>query len=185
MEDQGIIELYFARDEGAIGETDRKYGAFCRRVSLNILSQQEDAEECVNDTYLAAWNAIPPERPTILRAFLGRITRNLSVARWRAIHAQKRSCGMDVLLSELDECLPSHEDTEAVFERGQLTEAITAWLECLEPDARALFIRRYWFGDAVKALARECGIGENQMAQRMRKLRAGLKRALEEGGFSI
>ena len=185
MDDQEIIELYFARNEDAIGETNRKYGAFCRRVSLNILSQQEDAEECVNDTYLAAWNAMPPARPSCLRAFLGRITRNLSVTRWRAMHAQKRSCGMDVLISELEECIPAREDTEAVFERGQLSRIIAGWLRDLEPDDRALFIRRYWYGDAVKTLAKKCGVGENQMAQRMRKLRTELKQVLEEGGFSL
>ncbi|MBE6908658.1 MAG: sigma-70 family RNA polymerase sigma factor [Ruminococcaceae bacterium] len=185
MEDQAIIELYFARSEDAVGETDRKYGAFCRRVACNILSVREDAEECVNDTYHAAWNAIPPERPASLRAYLGAITRNLSVARWRTEHAQKRFAGMETLLSELDECVPAREGTEADFARGELTEAIAAWLRGLAPDDRALFVRRYWYGDAVKALAKECGVGENQMAQRMRRLRRGLRAALEEGGFSV
>jgi len=185
MEDRAIIELYFARSETAIDETDRKYGAFCRRVALNILSLREDAEECVNDTYHAAWNAMPPEHPGSLRAFLGGITRNLSVARWRAAHAQKRFGGLETLLSELGECLSAPDGTESVFERRLLAESIAAWLRGLEPDDRALFVRRYWYGDAVKALAKECGVGENQMAQRMRRLRAGLRQALEEGGFSV
>jgi len=185
MEDHAIVDLYFARSEDAIGETDRKYGAFCRRVALNILSVHEDAEECVNDTWNAAWNAMPPERPGSLRAFLGGITRNLSVARWRSAHAQKRFGGMDILLSELDECLPSRESTEEVVDREQLAETIAAWLRSLAPDKRVLFVRRYWYGDSLKTLAKECGIGENRMAQRMRALRAGLKAALEEGGFSV
>jgi len=185
MEDQAIIELYFARSEDAVGETDRKYGAFCRRIALNILSLREDVEECVNDTYHAAWNAMPPERPVSLRAFLGAITRNLSVARWRAEYAQKRFNGMELMLSELNECLPARESTEAAADCAQLAETIAVWLRGLEPDDRTLFVRRYWYGDAVKALAKEYGAGENQMAQRMRRLRARLKTALEEGGFSV
>jgi len=173
MEDQAIIELYFARSEDAVGETDRKYGAFCRRIALNILSLREDVEECVN------------ERPVSLRAFLGAITRNLSVARWRAEYAQKRFNGMELMLSELNECLPARESTEAAADCAQLAETIAVWLRGLEPDDRTLFVRRYWYGDAVKALAKEYGAGENQMAQRMRRLRARLKTALEEGGFSV
>ena len=185
MDDAAIIDLYFARSENAISETDRQYGAYLRRVALNLLSLREDAEECVNDTYHAAWNAMPPERPLSLRAFLGRITRNLAVARWRSTHAQKRFAGVETLLSELGDCLPAREDTEGAFERRALAECLTAWLRELSADDRALFIRRYWYGDAVKELAMKCGVGENSMAQRLRRLRAKLKAAIEEGGFSI
>ena len=185
MDDQAIIALYFARSEDAIGETDRKYGPFCRRIALNLLTLREDAEECVSDVYHAAWNAMPPERPGSLRAFLGALTRNLAVARWRAEHAQKRFSGGDALLSELEECVPSPADTEAEAERRLLTEAITAWLRRQKPEDRALFLRRYWYGDGVKALARECGFSENRMAQRLRRLRESLRQALEEGDFTI
>ncbi|MBR5381170.1 MAG: RNA polymerase sigma factor [Oscillospiraceae bacterium] len=185
MDDAAIIDLYFARSEDAIGETDRKYGVFCRCVAQSLLTLREDAEECVNDTYHAAWNAMPPERPASLKAFLGRITRNLAVARWRKSHAQKRFAGMDALLSELGDCLPSREDTEGAVERRALSDCLDKWLRALSPDERALFIRRYWYGDAVKELAKECGVGENGMAQRLRRLRARLKAALEEGGFTV
>jgi RNA polymerase sigma-70 factor (ECF subfamily) len=185
MEDGAIIDLYFARNEDAIGETERKYGAFCRNIALNILQQREDAEECVNDTWHAAWNAMPPERPACLRAFLGRITRNLSISRWRRERAQKRYSGADVLLSELGECVPSGSDPAAALDEKLLTAAIAQWLGTLGADDRALFLRRYWYGDALKTLAAECGVGENRMAQRMRRLRAGLRRALEKGGFSL
>ncbi len=185
MEDSAIIELYFARNEDAIGETDRKHGPACRRLALNLLQVREDAEECVSDTYHAAWNAIPPQHPDSLRAFLLRITRNLSVARLRAARAQKRYAGPDILLSELEECLPAREDTESVFGRAELVRLLTAWLQGLAPDDRALFLRRYWYGEAVKDLARELGAGENQTAQRMRRLRRSLRAALEEGGFDL
>ena len=185
MEDATIIALYFARDESALSETERSHGAFCRRVALNILHSSEDAEECVNDTYHAAWNAIPPERPQSLRAFLGRITRNLSLQRWRASHALKRGAGPDLLLSELEDCLPTQGDAETALEQGLLTECIADWLRALPAADRVLFVRRYWYGDAVKALARECGVNENRMAQRLRRLRGALKKALEKGGFTV
>lgn len=182
MDDDRIIELYFRRDETAIAETDRKYGAFCRRVAINILSIREDAEECVNDTYHAAWSKMPPELPQSLRAFLGRITRNLSISRYRANHAQKRYGGMEVLLSELDDCVPSGERVEQTADRHALSALISGWLDTLSAEDRALFVRRYWYGDAVQALARECGCTPNQMAQRMLRLRKSLKAVLEQEG---
>ena len=117
MEDQGIIRLYFNRDQEAIRQTDRKYGRQCRRTARNILAIPEDAEECVNDTYLAAWNTIPPERPRTLGAYLGRIIRNLSISRYRANHAQKRYAGLEAMLSELEECVPGRADVEAELAR--------------------------------------------------------------------
>lgn len=185
MEDAAIIELYFSRSEDAIGETARKYGFYCWRIAHNILMRREDAEECVNDTWLAAWNAMPPERPGCLRAFLGRITRNLSIARWRRDHAQKRFYLADALLSELDECVPGGTDPAAALDETLLTQAIADWLAGLDADDRALFLRRYWYGDAVKALAEECGVGENRMAQRLRRLRGKLRDALEKGGHFL
>jgi RNA polymerase sigma-70 factor (ECF subfamily) len=116
VEDELIIEMYFKRDELAITETDRKYGAFCHRVAMNILSIREDAEECVNDTYHAAWRQIPPTFPDSLRAFLGRITRNLSVSRFRANRAEKRYTGMEQMLSELNDCVPSSDNVKQAIE---------------------------------------------------------------------
>ena len=185
MEDAAIIELYFSRSEDAIGETARKYGFYCWRIAHNILMRREDVEECVNDTWLAAWNAMPPERPGCLRAFLGRITRNLSISRYRRDRAKKRFAGIETLLSELDECLPGGAEPEAALDETLLTAAIADWLAGLDADDRALFLRRYWYGDAVKALAEECGVGANRMAQRLRRLRASLRDALSKGGFSL
>lgn len=185
MEDKQIIELYHRRDETAIGETDKKYGGLCRSIAMNILSVREDAEECVSDTYHAAWLKMPPEWPRSLRAFLGRITRNLSISRYRASRAQKRYDGIEIMLSELDDCIPSHQDMERQLDRGLLADTISRWLDSLPDKDRRLFIRRYWYGDSVQALAQESGCPANRMAQRMLRLRKGLKTALEKEGITV
>lgn len=185
MEDAQIISLFFRRDESALAETDRKYGPFCRQTARNILTLRENAEECVNDTYHAAWNAIPPQEPRSLRAFLGRIVRNLAITRWRAGRARKRYDGMEVLLSELDDCVPGGEGTEEAADRHWLGELISSWLEGLPEEDRRLFVRRYWYGDGVGELARETGCTPNQMAQRMLRLRKGLRGVLEQEGAAL
>ena len=185
MLDFKIIELYWDRDESAITESERQYGAYCRRIAMNILSCLEDAEECVSDTWYRSWENIPPQRPNSLAAFFGKIVRNLSISRYRASRAQKRFGGITVLLSELDDCVPAHSSTEQDMEGNLLTEVIDNWLTRLSEDDRVLFVRRYWFGDAVNTLAKECGSTQNQMAQRMLRLRKSLKSALEQEGYSV
>ena len=180
MEDRDIVGLYFARDESAIRETDVKYGAFCRRVARNVLTLREDAEECVNDTYHTAWNRMPPTLPASLKAFLGRITRGLAIDRFRANRAQKRYDGMELMLSELADCVPAETNVERQIEEAEIAESIQNWLDSLNPEDRSLFVRRYWYGDAVKELAEEYGVTPNQTAQRLRKLRLALKAALGE-----
>ena len=179
MEDAGIIELYHRRDERAIRETDIKHGSFCRVLAMNILQNREDTEECVSDTYLAAWNAMPPERPRSLRAFLGRITRNISVSLFRKNRAAKRYAGLEVMLSELDECVPDAWAAREA-ERRELADALIRWLDGLSGEDRALFLRRYWYGDEVKSLARALGVSPDRMARRMQGLRRSLKDALEK-----
>ena len=185
MDDGEIIRLYFKRDEAAIRETEKKYGAACLRLSMNILGLRQDAEECVNDTWHAAWKRIPPVIPASLRAFLGKITRDIAISRYRANRAKKRFDGAQTLLSELAECVPAGESAETAVERGELSEIISRWLYSLPGDDRALFVRRYWYGDRVKELAKACGGTPNQMAQRMRKLREGLQKALEAEGVVL
>ena len=182
MEDREIVALYHARDEGAISETAAKYGAFCLRIALNLLGIREDADECVNDALHAAWNAIPPESPASLKAFLGRITRNISVSRWRRDHARKRFSGVDVLLSELNDCVPESVALDELLERRRLSELISAWLDTLSRADSALFVRRYWYGESVAALAREAGCTASQLTQRMLRLRRRLKAHLEAEG---
>lgn len=182
MDDLAIIALYHRREERAIAESEKKYGGMCRSIAQNILSIREDAEECVNDTWHAAWNAMPPERPRSLGAFLGRITRNLSISRWRRCHAQKRYGGMEVMLSELADCVPAPDSVERYMDREQLSSAISGWLDGLEERDRTLFIRRYWYGQPVQALARERGEGANALSQRLLRLRRGLRTFLETEG---
>lgn len=185
MEDVQIIALYYARNENAICETDKKYGVFCQRIALNLLRIREDAEECVADTYHAAWNSIPPAYPVSLRAFLGRIVRNLSIDRFRKENAQKRNSAMTVLLSELEDCLPAREDVELTFERHELAKIISDWLSTLSADDRTVFVKRYWSGEAVNTLAKKYGCTQGQMAQRMLRLRKSLKATLEKEGVAI
>ena len=185
MDDLAIVELYHRREERAIAESDKKYGGLCRSIALRLLGIREDAEECVNDTWHTAWNRMPPDRPQALGAFLGRITRNLSISRWRRDHAQKRFDGMEVLLSELADCVPAPGTVEEDLERRQLAGAISAWLDGLEDADRRLFIRRYWYGDSVKALAAERGAGANALAQRLLRLRKNLKGFLEAEGVDL
>lgn len=183
MEDAAIVALYWSRDEAAIAETQRKYGPYCRAIALNILSSREDAEECVSDTWHSAWNAMPPQRPGSLSAFLGRIVRNLAISRWRRERAQKRSGGLEVLLSELEDCLPAPQGVEDAAEGRALTRRVEGWLEGLGREDRAVFLRRYWYGQPVKALAGEWGVAPNQMAKRLQRLRGQLKRELEQEGY--
>lgn len=183
MEDTAIIELYWSRDEGAITETDRKYGSFCRNMAFNILSDRMDSEECVNDTWHRAWDTMPPQRPDSLRAYLGRIVRNLSISRIRQRTAQKRGGGLNTLLSELEDCLPSSGSVEHELEAKELAAAISRWLRTLDQDDRVLFVRRYWYGEPLHALAAEWGLDSNRMAKKMLRLRRSLKQSLEQEGF--
>ena len=184
MDDKQIIELYFERNEQAIKETQNKYGAFCHRIAMNILGIHEDAEECVNDTYYSVWKQIPPTVPEVFKVYLGRITRNLSISRFRAMRAKKRYSSMEIMLSELNDCVPSSSNVEQTIEVMQLSDYISEWLDSLPEEDCALFVRRYWFGDEVQELAKKCGITAAQMAQRMLRLRKSLKASLEQKGVA-
>ncbi len=185
MEDKDIIELYFSRNEAAIEETKQKYGGLCYRIAYNILSIHEDSEECVSDTYMNVWGTIPPSRPENFRAFICRITRNISINRYRRLHSQKRYNGMDTMLSELNDCVPSADNTEKEVEAKQLSEYISNWLDSLDDENCALFVRRYWFGESVKELAGRRGVSAERTAQRMLRLRKSLKKYLEQRGVVI
>ena len=185
MDDKQIIELYFERNEQAIKETQDKYGAFCHRIAMNILGIHEDAEECVNDTYYSVWTQIPPPVPEVFKVYLGRITRNLSISRFRAMRAKKRYSSMEIMLSELNDCVPSSSNVEQTIEVMQLSDYISEWLDSLPEEDCALFVRRYWFGDEVQELAKKCGITAAKMAQRMLRLRKSLKAALEQKGVAL
>ena len=185
MEDTQIIDLYWLRDEGAIRETDVKYGSFCHHIAMNILHSFQDSEECVSDTYGRCWDTMPPQRPLSLRAYLGTIIRNLAISRYRTYHAQKRFGGAEVLLSELSDCVPNAENVQHTVEAGELSELISDWLERLGQEDRVLFVRRYWNGDAVKDLACELGVRPNALTKRLLRLREDLRRSLEKEGVSV
>ena len=185
LEDAGIIELYFKRDESAIKETDSKYGAYCTAIALNLLRIMEDAQECVNDTYMSVWEQIPPQMPECLRAFLGRITRNIAIGRYRKMHAKKRYDGVETALSELEECLPSDKNVEREFDAKELGRHISDWLDGLPEKDRMIFVRRYWYGDKSYELAYKTGISEAGMSRKLSRMRESLRKHLTERGDEI
>ena len=186
MEDTKIIDLFWARQETAIVETDRKYGNYCRSIAMHILSNQEDTEECVNDTWMKAWECMPPQRPDILSAFLGKITRNLSISRYRMTHAKKRGSGeMDLLLNELEECLPSAQSVEQEVESRETVQAINQFLYGIERESRNIFVRRYFYADSVKEIAERFGISESKVKSQLFRMRNRLKEHLEKEGIVL
>lgn len=185
MEDLQIIDLYWSRDEEAISETSKKYGRMLHSIAMNILSRQEDAEETVSDTYGKAWETMPPQRPKFLSAYLGRIARNLSINLWHKNRAQKRYNGVEVLLSELSQCVPTAQGVETQIENKELAGIISRWLFSLPKGDRVLFMRRYWFGDALQDLAVECGTTSNKLAGRMYRMRESLRKVLEGEGVVL
>lgn len=180
MDDSQIMDMYWARNEYAIVETSRKYGALCHSIAMNLLSVYEDAEECVNDTWNEAWNQIPPQRPDNLKAWLCRIVRNISIDLWRRNHALKRSCGVHQILDELEDCIPSPKSVEQEIADAELGRCISVWLLSLPKEDRILFVRRYWHGCALNELADEWNIPAPRLAKKMYRLRLDLKTALEK-----
>ncbi len=180
MEDHQIIDLYWKRDESAITETDCKYGIFCHRIAMNLLSVHEDAEECVSDAYLQAWNSMPPQRPKKLKLWLGQVVRNIAINLWHKSHAKKRYNGVDQLLSELEDTIPSNQNVEREIENAELGAMINEWLLSLPEDDRNLFVHRYWHGIALNELARRRNIPPQKLAQKMYRLRLSLKSFLEK-----
>ena len=183
MDDLQIVQLYWQRDQSAIRESSAKYGRMLHSIAFGIISNHEDSEECVSDTYGKAWDTMPPQKPGSLAAYLGRITRNLSINRWHESHTQKRGRGQ--MLMELTDCVPTPQTVENEVERAALTELINGWLLSLPKEDRVLFLRRYWFGDEVQTLAKKLGASSNQMAGRLYRLRQKLKSVLEQEGISL
>ncbi len=180
MDDQTILDLYFARDERAIRETDARYGTLCHTVALNILRDRPDAEECVNDTYLKAWNAIPPARPRSLSAYLCRITRNLALDRFRQNHRHKRNSDLIVSLDELSDCIPMRDE-----DAGALARLLNEFLGRLDASERKLFLGRYFHAATVKELARLWGLTPKAVTMRLSRTRTKLRSFLEERGYHV
>ena len=180
MEDNQIIDLFFARDEDAIGAVDAKYGRLCRDLSRRILADDRDAQECVSDAYLGLWNAIPPRRPNPLLAFLCKLVRNISVSRYHYNTAAKRSSRYEVALEELEHCLTAPETPETVLERKELTRYLEEFLSGLSQTDRVIFLRRYWFADSYADIAARVALRDGTVSVRLIRLRKKLRHFLEE-----
>ena len=180
MNDQDIIDLYFARNEQAIAETQKSYGKVCMQVSMNILDSRPDAEECVSDTYLKTWNAIPPTRPNSLCAFVCRIARNLSLSRLRDLRRQKRNQELTLSFEELEACIPA-----AVEDAEELSSLLNSFLESLDETNRVLFMGRYWYSYAIDDLAAQMGLTDKAVYMRLHKTREKLRAYLAERGYRV
>ena len=186
MDDKQIVDLYWTRSERAIEETEEKYGKYCYSIAYNILYNTQDSEECVNDTYMQAWNSIPPQRPHFLSSFLGKITRNLALNKYKYYAAQKRGLGkVNIVLEELSECLPSQKDTEKILEDKFVVEILNKFLEKQKPKIRKIFVRRYWYLDSIKEIANDYRISESNVKMTLIRTRNSLKDYMEKEGISI
>lgn len=184
MEDAQIVELYWQRQEQAIHATDQKYGTYCQTIAYNILYNREDAQECVSDTYLAAWKNMPPHRPKILSTFLGKITRRISLTRWTRVNRQKRGGGeVPLALEELSGCIPSGETVENALERKELAKLLNRFLAELPEAERDVFVSRYWFLAPVKQIAQQFGFSESKVKSMLFRTREKLRCRLTQEGL--
>jgi len=186
MDDGQIVSLYWARDERALSESERKYGAYCRAIARNILHSPEDADEAVNDTWFGAWNAMPPHRPSVLSAFLGKITRRLSLRRWRYLDAKKRGGGEAALaLDELMDCVSGGPAPEEAMEAKELAALINAFLSGLPETERRVFVRRYWYLDSVADICGRFRFSKSKVESMLYRTRMKLRARLEREGVPV
>ena len=180
MEDAGIIELFFERSEQGIRELDIKYGKACRKLSYNIVNDRQDAEECVNDAYLGAWNAIPPVKPDPLLTYICKIVRNISLNLYHRKEAAKRSSHYTIAMEEIEACIAATNAVEAEIEAVELAHSIERFLDTLTDENRVLFMRRYWFSDSYKDIAEFMGLTEKNVSVRLTRIREKLRQYLIE-----
>ena len=184
MEDTQIVTLFFSRSEEAIFETSKKYGSYLKTIACNILPTSEDAEEVINDVYLAAWDSIPPKQPVMLKYYLSRIARNLSFKRIEYLTAEKRNGNADILLSELEDCIPDTcKDVEQMMEAKELSRLLNGFLGTLNPGDRRLFLSRYYYARTAPQLAEEQGCSIRQVKYRLGRMRKELKHTLQKAGM--
>ncbi|MBE6543376.1 MAG: sigma-70 family RNA polymerase sigma factor [Ruminococcaceae bacterium] len=185
MEDRDIIELFFKRSESGIAELLKKYGTAMRGISYNILKNHEDSEECVNDACLGVWNAIPPEKPNPLYTFACRITRNVSLARYRKRRAAKRGFCDEVPLEEIADCIPSGYSIDDALDEKALTQALNNWLSGLSKENLYVFMRRFWYMDSSKKVGRDLGVSEAAVNQRVARMKKSLYKYLVKIGYVL
>ncbi len=184
MDDKTIVDLFWKRSEQAIQETDTKYGRFCYSIAYNVLSSREDAQECVSDTYLAAWNSLPPHRPTVLTAFLGKLTRRISINRWYSLSAWKRGGGqIPLVLEELAEFESRGPSTEEIAIGKEAQAALNRFLAALPEAERKVFLRRYFLLDPVAEIAESFGFSEPKVTSMLHRTRLKLRKALTQEGY--
>jgi len=184
MEDSQIIDLYFARSEAAIAETDHKYGAYCYKIAYSILGSREDSEESVNDTYLSAWKAMPPRRPSVLSTFLGRLTRNISIDRWRTLGAKKRGSGeMTLALEELRDCVSGEKSVEDTLMLKEVMGCLNGFLRELPEEERTVFLCRYWYVNSLEEIAGKTGFSAGKIKSMLHRTRNKLGKHLEKEGL--
>ncbi len=185
MDDKIIIQHYWERDERAIDETAEKYGGFCSAIAEGILNNREDAAECVNDTYLKTWNSIPPQKPKVFPAFIGKIVRNLSFNRYMMNKALKRGGGqIELVLDELEESIPDN-SSDIESNEAELKEAIESFVSTLSERNRKIFIRRYWLTEDVRYIAQKMNMSENSVSAVLKRIRKKLQKYLTERGFDV
>ena len=186
MDDNLIIDLYWQRNEQAVAETEAKYGPYCRSIAYGILQNNQDTEECVNDTWLRAWNAIPPQRPRSLGAFLAKITQNLAINRLRDGNAQRRGGGqVPLALEELGECVSPEGSPEGELDRQAAEEALNRFLDGLPPLQREGFLRRYWYLDSIAAISERFALSESKVKTMLFRCRNQLREHLEKEGYIL
>ncbi|MBQ9132967.1 MAG: sigma-70 family RNA polymerase sigma factor [Clostridia bacterium] len=185
MDDERIIDLYWQRKEAAITETKAKYGRRCYAIAYNILHDRSDAEECENDTYLDAWESMPPHKPTALSAFLGAITRRISLDKWRRKTAQKRGGEFAVSLEELEACIPDGKGIDEQLSTESLAETISAFLYTLPETECDVFLRRYWHFDSIRSICARYGFGQSKVKMMLLRTREKLQTHLEKEGFFV
>lgn len=185
LEDEKIIELFMERSEQALRELDQKYGRICRRLSNSIVNNPEDAEECVNDAYLGAWNTIPPAHPHPLLTYICKIVRNTSLKIYYSRKAAKRNSTYTIAMEEIEACIAGPNTVEAEMEAKDLAHIIESFLDTLTPENRVIFMRRYWFSDSCKDIADFVGISEKNITVRLTRMRQKLKKYLAERGVFV
>jgi len=185
LDDAKIIELYWARSEDAISETDVKYGRLCRYIARNILANPQDEEECVNDTYFGVWNAIPQNRPNVLSAFIGKIARNHALKKYEYVSAEKRNPDAACSLAELEECVSGGDSVESELESRRIEKAISDFLWQQDEAKRKAFIRRYWYFDPIAIISRRYGFSESKVTSMLHQTRRKLRAYLESEGIEL
>ena len=184
MDDKSIVDLYFSRNQDAITQTDKKYGRYCYSVAYNILTNKEDAEESVSDTYMTAWGAIPPHRPSVLSTFLGKITRHIAIDRWRGRSASKRGGGeVPLALEELKDCVAGMQNVEMDYERKEIVKAYVKFLDVLPITERRVFLCRYWYVESIETIADKFGFSQSKVKTMLHRTRAKLRKQLAEEGY--